>query len=94
MEITGVSTEFTPHGMYASPSIAASKDTKGKRSNGRYDGGDTPLAGHDLTNMLPTDFGLQLLPYAYQLHVPASGAWDRLDALGALEASIALPLRD
>lgn len=48
--MTAVSIEFTPRGMYASPPIAASMDTKGKRGNGRYDGGDTALAGHDVTD--------------------------------------------
>lgn len=47
----GVSTEFILHGMYATPPRVASTDTKGKRGNGRYDGGDTPLAGHDLTRI-------------------------------------------
>jgi len=51
MGIVEVSTEFIPHDTYTSPHVAASTDTKGKRGNRIYDGGDTHLAGHDLTDI-------------------------------------------
>lgn len=52
--IRGVSTvgsvDFITHGTFPNLPAAASRDTKGEKGSDRYDGVNTPLAGHDLTD--------------------------------------------
>lgn len=91
MGITGISTEFIPHGTYARPPVNSQYGHQ--VGNGRYDGGDTPLAGHDLTDICypQTLVCSCFLRPTSSLSLPP-GAWGRLGALDALEASTFLPL--